>query len=525
MSKLELLIEKMSKSSPEAVNTLNSSGDNIVEYLHIETDIEKKYLETLKNNKEKKCLIFLCGSSGDGKSAIINRHLKSFDSLYDFHVDATHSFTPNQTAIEALSESFHNYQNSNKSLVIGINIGIMVNFINSDNSFDDINSAVSLFLNEKKDSENIYFINFEDYSKFNFENNQINSPFIQELLERLTKESENNPFYNAFIGDKEDDRNIVHQNYKLLSSSFIQNSIINLLILANLKYDQFLTARSLLDLIYTLLKGPELLIDKLFNSESSEIIKNLKKEDPILRRSFELDKFILERTSQKEDKRLKDFINDLNSQCIKPMFDMNSPFSLIRMFYLAQNEELSNNYHLDFKKDFNDTYIHDFMELISILQNFDDSKRKVVKTFYKNITSAIFSYVNKNAPELTKKGHIVLSSNKSFTTSAQLSIDPNWTKIKVTKLNTFHSFPLYLKVDNQDLPPIDITLNMFAMVELINSGYRPNKHDRNTIIIFEELIESILEIATLSNKIAISSEKQKIIFIKKEEEIEVEDES
>lgn len=522
MSKLELLIEKMSKSSPEAVNTFSSSFDNIVEYLHIETDIEKKYIEILEKNTDKKCLIFLCGSSGDGKSAIINKHLKKFDTYFDFHVDATHSFNPNQTAIEALSDSFDKYEKGTKSLVVGINIGIMLNFINNSISFESISLAINKFLNEKKDSDRIYFINFEDYPKFKFEDNQIKSPFIQNLLEKITIESDNNPFYKAFMEDEE--KSIVHKNYKLLSNKFIQKSIIDLLILTNLKYDQFLTVRSLLDLIYTLLKGPRLLINQLFEDESNEIIKNLKKEDPILKRSFSLDKFILERSSNKTDEKLEEYITNLNSQCIEPIFDLTSPFTLIRMFYLARNEELSNNYHLAFKKDFDDSYLHDFVELIAVHKKYDDTDKKTIKTFYKNIISAIYLYVNKNLPELTKRSHIVLTTNKSFTTSAYVSMDPNWSKIKSLNLNSFQSFPLHMKVDDVDLKPVDINLNMFVMISLINNGYRPNKHDRNTIIIFEELLESILEIATLSNKIAINSKNKRILFTRKDEEIEVEDE-
>ena len=45
----------------------------------------------------------------------------------------------------------------------------------------------------------------------------------------------------------------MHQNFKLLSIEAIQNSIIELLITVNLKYDQFITTRSLLDFVYTLL--------------------------------------------------------------------------------------------------------------------------------------------------------------------------------------------------------------------------------------------------------------------------------
>lgn len=103
-------------------------------------------------------------------------------------------------------------------------------------------------------------------------------------------------------------------------------------------------------------------------------------------------------------------------------------------------------------------------------------------------------------------------------------MDPNWSKIKSSNLNSFQSFPLHMKVDDVDLKPVDINLNMFVMISLINNGYRPNKHDRNTIIIFEEILESILEIATLSNKIAISSKNKRILFTRKDEEIEVEDE-
>ena len=69
------IIEKLSKASPYAVAT-DSNEKDIFKYLHIETDIEKEYIKTLKGLKEKR-VIFLCGSSGDGKSAIITRTQKN----------------------------------------------------------------------------------------------------------------------------------------------------------------------------------------------------------------------------------------------------------------------------------------------------------------------------------------------------------------------------------------------------------------------------------------------------------------
>ncbi len=527
MSKLESLIEKLSKSSPEAVNTLNSSTDEIIEYLHIETDIEERYLELLKQNKQNKCLIFLCGSSGDGKSAIINRHINTFKDSYNFHVDATHSFKPNQTAIEALTESFKKYQNDNKSLVIGINIGIMLNFTDHlISELEEIQKAIKKFLDQKKDSKNVYFINFENYSKFNFQDNKIESPFIKKLLNKITIESDDNPFFKALIEDnKSNISSIVHQNYRLLSNNYLQNEIINLLILSNLKYDQFLTIRSLLDFIYILLKGPNLLVNQIFEDTSNDIIKNIKKEDPILKRSFLLDKFILERFSSKKDDSLNRFIDEFNDLFKKEILDSKCPFTLIRTFFIFKEMEISNNYHKNFLKDFDNAELINFVELISIHRDYREEHRKRVKEFYEKAIKAIYIFINKNYPDLVKKSFVVLSSDKELTISAYAKILPNWNIIKSSKTDSFRYFPFYLKINGEELEKeIHITLNMYLMINLINNGYRPNKHDRNTIIIFEELIESVLESAVHSDKLAIIKKDMIKTFSKDEDEIEVDDE-
>ena len=138
---MQKIIQKLSKSSPYAVATPKSEKDikDIFDYLHIETDIEKEYVNTLERLTDKK-VIFLCGSSGDGKSAIITRSQKRFEDSYEFHLDATHSFNPSESAFERLDKVFDKYKQSKKSLVIGINIGILINYskfikIISPNSF------------------------------------------------------------------------------------------------------------------------------------------------------------------------------------------------------------------------------------------------------------------------------------------------------------------------------------------------------------------------------------------------------
>ena len=59
------------------------------------------------------------------------------------------------------------------------------------------------------------------------------------------------------------------------------------------------------------------------------------------------------------------------------------------------------------------------------------------------------------------------------------------------------------------------------MIDQILNGYRPNKHDRNTIVIFDELVQNILAKAVHSKEIILLSDKKKIHFKNNEDEIEV----
>lgn len=523
MNNLQHIVSKLSKSSAEAVHTFNHDSTTLFKYLHIVTDVEKAYIQKLESLRTQKVLIFLCGSSGDGKSAIVAKHREKFAADYNFHVDATHSFMPNQTAIEALELSFSNFTHGNKSLVVGINIGILMNYFSDENSSNDlIKSAIGKFLTTKYDSDNIFFINFEDYSKFDFDGKIISSKFIKSIFQKITSESNENPFYNAFLKDiDEGEISKLHQNYKLLSQEPIQNSIIELLITIHLKYDQFLTTRSLLDLIYTLLNNEKLLIDQLFEDESNVIIQNIRKEDPILQRSFLLDKFILDRASVHEDKDLNIFIHEFNSLCQKNLIDEHSPSSLIRLFYLLKESKYANNYHQRFKQTFDNHVLHDFIRLVSVHHDYDELNKKTIQEFYQKIKKAIFIYINKTNPTLSKNNLIVISNAQEIMSAVPVDISPDWSKIKSYQSNSFIEFPMFLKINGGISIEKKISLNLYSMIILINDGYRPNKHDRNTIILFNELIQSILEIANKSNEIYLLANGTKILLKNVDNEIEV----
>lgn len=114
----------MSKSSPYAVSTdrrvtSSTALDEVKKYLYIKTDIETNFKRALTSlSATDKKIIFLCGSSGDGKSEILTKYNKEFATRANFHLDATHSFRPSDSAIQTLDELFTNFEHWTKVWVL-----------------------------------------------------------------------------------------------------------------------------------------------------------------------------------------------------------------------------------------------------------------------------------------------------------------------------------------------------------------------------------------------------------------------
>jgi len=508
------IIQKLSKSSPYAVATAKSEKD-IFDYLHIETDIEKEYVNTLEKSIEKK-VIFLCGSSGDGKSAIITRTQKEFEDRYNFHLDATHSFSPHETALERLDKVFDNYQKGDKSLVIGINIGILINYSkhNKDIHFQIKESIRKYLQQSKREINDTIFINFEDYPKFENVDNKIGSKFLKDIFQKVTSSSSKNPFYQAYLKGKEKHKTLLCDNYELLSKESVQERIIELIVLSHLKYNQFLTARAILDFIYTLLSDKRLLSDTLFENRTNLIIKNIAKEDPCLERSEVIDKFMITETNREENSELLSFCQDLN------LADktLNS-CSLLRVFYLLNYQDVSNNFHKQFFQ--GSSLTEKYIRLLIAHNKGEDCD--AVKSFYKELKNALFLYINRNRLNRQKE-LIVLESYDVFVT---IEVDIRRDKKKITSMKShkLKSFECCIFANEKSIKPIEITFNIYKMLQDINNGYRPNKYDKNSLIIFNEFVERVIDEVKVSNKLIINTKEGKIFTFRKidEDEIEVDE--
>lgn len=498
----------LAKSSSFSVTTMThrqkDEFDQLKEQLFVKQEIEtelQRYLDVAKPGE----IIFLCGSSGDGKSEILTRCKSNprYQQRFSFHLDATHSFAPRQSAIDALNDLFSNHHQHSYPLLIGINTGMLANFAREGAECHlAIRTAIDSFLSADQEesrpyrSGNCSFFDFEHYPKFQFNEKKQYSSFIKALLDNLTRDDDSNLFQFIFRHDETVNPELKEvANYKLLCLPGVQNVLITQLFKARLIKDQFVTTRTLLDFLHHLLMGPGYLFDNLFTGAENDLIKKVSDFDPARLHTYEIDQFILRYELGLVDPELDDFLAALaplhirfDRQCVNP----GDAASLIRLFWLLQDESLGNNYHQKFSVFFNESLFEHYSEIWHLHKNYtaDSEQKKALNRFYTSeLIAGIQRYANRKAPELSmQKEEFFLGEYGGVKITAPVELKPDWEAIR--NKNTAHptGFDVHLKVGQNSLLPVRIGLNLFELLNKLNNGYRPNKYDKNAIVLLDEIV-------------------------------------
>lgn len=530
------LIGILARSSAQAVSTLHlqqtSAGSQIEvaakEYLYVATPVESELLKQIEANRDKKVIIFLCGSSGDGKSEILTRYYRKYGNEFLFHLDATHSFSPDKTAIATLNEKFSEYKNSDRSMVVGINTGMMGNYVEEGSEEHvDIRTSMRCFLDEKESAPEHIFVSFDRFSKFEFSGQRFASPFIEKLLYRLTEARPDNPFWTAYSQDVEQGiRDTTHVNYELLALPSVQRVVVETLLKARLKFDQFLTSRGILDFIHHLVGGKGLLFDNLFEASGNDLVKRLEHFDPCNIRSRDIDRFIVQQSIRMPSIEFAAF-----KQAFATKFQLRSELSVtswLRAFYVLQGVSIGNNFHRSFQDDFGHPVVDRYIETWSLHQQYDGQPelRIALNKFYKeDLIEALKLFMNRFFPVLTESSRIYLSRLNDVVVATELDIKQNLAKIARSdcKSNREVYFLAHLKVNDRELPPLPININFFELILNIKKGYRPNKHDKNSVVILDELISEITTISKHNKVIYLYDQDEivKLVYEADDDQIEV----
>ncbi|MCR0999513.1 DNA phosphorothioation-dependent restriction protein DptF [Serratia rubidaea] len=514
---LSVLAKSSSFSVTTVTNRKKDELDELKEKLFVKQEIEvdlQRHLDVAKPGE----IIFLCGSSGDGKSEILTRCQSDprYQQRFSFYMDATHSFAPRQSAIDALNDLFANHHQQSPPLLIGINTGMLANFGREGAECHyELRSAIDSFLSIQQNANRPYrnknctFFDFEHYPKFKFDENKQYSSFIKELLDNLTRDDESNLFYFIFRRDEYVSPGLKEvANFKLLCLPGVQNVLITQLFKARLIKDQFVTTRTLLDFLHHLLMGPGYLFDNLFTGVENDLIKKVSDFDPARLHTYELDQFILRYELGLADADLDDFLVALETlhikfdrQCVKP----GDATSLVRLFWLLQHESLGNDYHRRFSAFFNESLFERYSEIWHLHRNYTadpEQKRSLNRFYIFELIAGIQRYANRKAPELSmQKEEFFLGEFGGVKITAPVEVKPDWDAIRNKQTAHPTGFDVYLKVGKNPLPRVHVGLNLFELLDKLNNGYRPNKYDKNAIVLLDEIVDLIAEQAKSSNEI------------------------
>ena len=324
-SRLKEVFLHLSQHSVDSVQN-GKAFTNWDEYMHVDRCIEFKLKEKMDEiDNAGGGIVLLVGSAGDGKSHLISR-IKQTSNWGDwsFYNDATASSSPKKTAIDTLKEALVEYKDNNlyktnKKLVLAINLGKLNALIDDEEFKKDYEEIVSSTLPIFDDDDTTPPINTERLKVIMFPNEQVfeffaDSPsdypvasdFLSKIMEKVVAETIDNPFYTAYIADIASgvsSKDPIILNYELLRIPDVQNTIVQTIIEAIVRYKLIITPREFLDFLYSIIVYPHydeykekkeffeaLLPSLLYCGRVNIIQKAISKLDPLKQSCTEHDK-------------------------------------------------------------------------------------------------------------------------------------------------------------------------------------------------------------------------------------------
>lgn len=534
-------LSKLSASSKEVVESLEEM-DYFKQYMHVDRTIQHQLFEMIERSSEAYgCqLILLCGSVGDGKSHLLS-YLKSQNKEllegFEFHNDATESSDPKLDEIETLQQvledfSDENINKSTKKLILAINLGVLNNFIESDEVkvnytllkkfIDDSKVFEQDDISENYESEKFKLVSFGDYSFYELTENGPKSDYIDNILLKIVSKESDNIFNQAYLLDKNNGLyNSMMVNYELLSLESVRKQVVNLLIKSLVKSKKILSTRDLLIFIYDLLVPSkfekneinleDLIPNKIFISkESGEFLKIISDEDPINLRSDYIDKLLITLNTAKNtemfmqyyfDKEILEKFDRVFNEYKKLDIHSNDSFKIIIrfVFMIGKNEYINKDVYYDKYVEY--LYFYNKGEL----SKYKDLFKKVKYLIYNwnGYAGDNYIYLNKylNKFNIAEKVYIK-ESKKGSCPKNQEDILERFKKNIVIGFKCNDRYEEALEIDYQ----------LYEKIEEIEEGYCCTRNDKEKLVRFVEFMQRIIMHGNMNEKVIIKEKSTKNTF-------------
>ena len=545
-------LSKLRKLSMESVENTASFAP-FKQYLHVVRPVEDELRTLLRrvNRENKKCLVMLCGSAGDGKSHLMSylRHADPEGLLNSFELynDATESSAPELTSIDTLYEKLapfndENYQvDDGYKMILAINLGTLNNFIESDKGkaftklkqYVDTNEIFSSYTRKELYITDSVFqhISFADYQVFTIKEDGVGTEFLSTLIGKVFCNIEENPFYQAY---KNNDsctlcqRCPVRHNYEFLSKPDHQQAVIKKIVEVVIKDKAIVSTRDILNLLYDIIVHPDFDYSDMCHCATSEVkyltkyiqystpmliyeyddisplLNCMRKHDILKERQAEMDvaatrfhsleniyEAFTEATSGTAYERLNDITKIAVLGGIKPELK-----KLVYRF-IVRTKEFKGEYQSSTQKEL-------LAEYIKYLYYQQSGKEKQLKKLYESTKKAIMNWDGQFDSDYI----CVDDSNERFWVIEQLLIQSAIYKSKAIEDDEVLRFSTNIKIrfrkssgNDLETAEIDMDYALFEMISAMRDGYRPTVQDKNKHADFVSFVQRLIEFGNKGTRI------------------------
>lgn len=542
-------LKKLKKSSEEAVDN-EKELTSFKKYMHIHRQVEDDLVSVIKMSKSssRKSLILVCGNVGDGKSHLISYVKHHEDNLLDgffIHNDATESRSRNRNEREELAKVLDEFNddnidnNSAAKVIVAINLGVLSNFIDSEEGskftrlakyISDNKILVDTDMNYDNNSSDgiFYHVNFGDYHIYRISNEKVDSPYISDIIDKIFTDVSNNDFYGAYLQCNLCDicdSCPVKKNYEMLGNALVKKSIINVILETIIKDKIILSTRDLLNFFYDIIvhplfdkkayskfKGPDkylkfieysLLSIMYEHDEISSFMTHIKQYDFITQRTEALDEVIIKFNTSDNVKSIFSEYIEKNS-CMQYVLTAEADFfnknrSILAMFFSRLCKIAPKCSEMQ-------TINLEFIDFISDLYYANKKDKSKLKNLYATVKNCIYLW---NGSQ--DGGKLNLNINhEDYVVSTSLDLVPDLSTYNSPVFqDEFERFPAYitvsycLKNDTSKYAEVSIDYDLYKMLKKVENGYRPSAKDNNYFVGFVSFINKLASFGNSNEEIFI----------------------
>ena len=563
------VLSKLRKLSMESVEN-TASFDDFKKYLHVLRPVEEELRSLLNrvNAVNKKTLILLCGSAGDGKSHLLS-YLRNADSAnllngFELYNDATESSAPLLTSIDTLAEKLVPFNDDNChsddgfKMILAINLGTLNNFIDSEKGaafselkkYVEANEIFSTFVRPNEYQENSVFqhVSFSDYQVFTLKEDGVGTEYLEKLLSKVFCQDEMNPFYRAYMENADCtlcQKCPVRHNFEFMSSAEHQKAIIKKIIEVVIKDKAIVSTREVLNLLYDILVHPKFDYNSMCRvatfetkyltqyiqyttpmllyefDDISPLLNAIRKHDLLKVRQADMDvdmtrfhslENIYEAFMAATADTPYEKLNDTTK--IAVLGGIKAELKKLVYRFIVRTRDIKGEYPANEQQQLFDEYLR-------YLYYQNSGQEKKLGKLYDATKKAIMNWDG----QFDSDTICIDDSNEKFWVLEQLLIKPAIYKVQTPATGDVLRFSTaiklrYRKASETELETAEISMDyaLFEMISAMKDGYRPAVQDKNQHTDFVSFVQRVIEFGNKASRIELipkdNEHDYKVVFEK-----------